>query len=95
MSNDFKDLNGLPPEMQPHKPKEVPKELSEVKKADNQKVSLNLSDYWNIVKAIFRNEALAQLEGKSMLYETALNFRYAGMVIVGIIVFVLFIGLFK
>ena len=96
MSNDFKDLKGLPPEAVPHDSKPVPNELEykHIPTRENDGTDLNLSDYWNIIKAIFRNEALAQIEGKSYLYETALNIRYIGMCLVAVLVAFLLIKLF-
>ena len=94
MANEFDNLSGLSPDKIPYKPKPIPKELKEVKKTNRKSVSLNFSDYWNIIKAIFRNEALAQIQGKSYLYETALNIRYILMCLVAVLVIILLIKLF-
>ena len=71
-----KKWEGKPLEPLPHEPKKPPKHLDEVGKEKNQSVKLNLSDYWNILKAVFRNEALLQLEGKPSAIIAAYSMRY-------------------
>ena len=81
-----KEFDNLTGELKPDYPKkEIPKHLDEVGKEKNQSVKLNLSDYWNILKAVFRNEALLQLEGKPSAIIAAYSMRYSLILLAGII----------
>ena len=84
MNNDFNDLRGkLRPD---YKPPKIPIKLEEVKKEKKHypDVGFGWSDYWNVIKAAFNNEILAQLEGRSGLITTALSARYFLYAIAGI-----------
>lgn len=87
------DLKG---KLEPDYPRpKVPDHLEEVDTEKNNDIKLNFSDYWNILKAIFRNEALNQLQGKPSLIEKALALRYIGMFLIGIVVLFMIVSLFK
>ena len=90
-----KKWEGKPLEPLPHEPKKPPKHLDEVGKEKNQSVKLNLSDYWNILKAVFRNEALLQLEGKPSAIIAAYSMRYLLIFIGGVMILSLIVSLFK
>ena len=90
-----KKWEGKPLEPLPHEPKKPPKHLDEVGKEKNQSVKLNLSDYWNILKAVFRNEALLQLEGKPSAIIAAYYMRYLLIFIGGVMILSLIASLFK
>lgn len=72
---EFDKLTGKPLERQPYKSK-IPKQLKEVEVNKKPEIKLNLSDLWNIFKAVFRNESLAQLEGKPSAIAIAYSLRY-------------------
>ena len=89
---EFDDLKGLPPEKLPHNSKPIPNYLDEVKVPTKpniyKTVKLGWSDVWNIIKAVFRNESLNQLEGSPGLIGAALSLRYTLYLFVGVIALV-------
>lgn len=60
-----------------------------------KEAKLHLNNWWIIIKAIFTNEALNQLQGKPSLITTALSARYTLLFIGGVVVLFLIITLFK
>lgn len=94
MSNEFKNLKGLPPKEVPYKKKPIPTELREVKKEKNiNATKLKLVDYWNIIYAILSDYALSKLTVDSQAKVSSIRTILA--VIGGLIVLFLFIFLLR
>lgn len=95
-----KEFDNITGKLKPDYPKRpTPSHLEEVGKPAkpdiNKTAKLGLGDWWNVIKAIFRNESLRQLEGSPGLVGAALGLRYTLYLIVIVIVLVGVIWAFK
>ena len=84
-----KEFDNLTGQLKPDYPKPtIPSELEGVeyppKPDGHKKAKLGWSDYWVVIKAVFRNEALNQLQGKKGLLQTALTLRHTLYLIAGV-----------
>lgn len=63
MANEFKDLKGKPLSPLPYEPKPTPDHLEEVEKPKKPgTTSYKISDYWNMLLAVFSDYALSKLD---------------------------------
>ena len=95
-----KEFDSITGKLKPDYPKKpIPSHLEEVdmpaKPDINKAVKLGWSDIWNVIKAIFRNESLRQLEGSPGLVTAILGIRYIIYLIVGVIALVGIVWAFK
>lgn len=90
-----KDADELKGKLEPDFPTTKPPiELDTVEQNDSAKpTKFNFGNYWQILLAVFRDEALKRLDPTHR--NVSLNIRQIGLVVIGILVFVFLIWLLK
>lgn len=74
MANEFKDLKGKPLSPLPYEPKPTPDHLEEVEKPKKPgTTSYKISDYWNMLLAVFSDYALGKLDSTHVAIITSLK----------------------
>jgi hypothetical protein len=89
----FDDIKPRGAEEMPHKEAKdlVPKPLEETEQTPASKEpKLNISDYWNIVKALFRNTGVEIIDGKISLGDFNKS-KLIGLIITAVIAILYFI----